>query len=138
MGVNDSCYPYADVQLELRVRDNSTVAQIIPNHDLIDISLIGDVAVDGDTFLACSTTADYGLGEWHFPNDTLVTGPGDNTTGPDIYSTEEAMAVFLSRRRNATSPVGIYVCDIYNNSNDTQSLYVGIYTTDGGTQKYLY
>ena len=40
--------------------------------------------------------------------------------------------VRLNRRNNATSPTGVYRCEIPDASGTNQTLYVGIYVESGG------
>ena len=68
------------------------------------------------------------LGDWYFPDGTLVIDGQDASR--DIYRNRGPSVVRLNRRNNATSPTGVYRCEIPDASGTTQTLYVGVYTTD--------
>ena len=126
---------FLDVGLELRVRvqEGDPSIQSIQNHGWIDIETIGEQRNFGDTFLVCATsTPDNGTIDWYFPNGTGVSDDGE-ITGPDIYMNRTATLAHLSRRRNATTPVGIYRCEISGSNGGTTFLYAGIYTSTGGS-----
>ena len=80
----------------------------------------------------CSTVIVGEVRGWFFPNDTQVSERGGDN-GPDIYSTTNASSATLSQRRSVSSPTGLYRCEISDSNNITQSLYVGIYTSNGGS-----
>ena len=60
---------------------------------------------------------------------------GDIGDGGDIYSSHHAQQISLNRRNSATSPSGIYHCDIPTNAfhDDTNftAVYVGLYANRG-------
>lgn len=132
--------PFTDVNLELRKRTRSGPGGVemesILNHDLLDIATIGDQMNLGDTFLVCVSSMQTETTEWYFPNGTAVSSD-DSSKGPDIYASKirAGTLVRLNRRRNATTPIGIYLCEVFESSGIMRSLYVGIYSSAGGIYK---
>ena len=129
--------PFTDVHLELRKRirrglDGIEMESIL-NHDLLDIEIIGERMNFGDTFLVCVSSMQNETREWYFPNGTVVSSD-DSNMGPDIYISKdrEDTLVRLNRRRNATTPIGIYCCEVGSSGITTRSLCVGIYNSTGG------
>ena len=89
-----------------------------------------------DLTTCCSGGQGIHRGDWYFPNGTrLPFGPAA------IYESREKKRVDL-RRWSATSPTGIYYCDIATvdvHDNETTQLtrkrvYVGLYTNGEGWQ----
>ena len=116
------------------------------NNSLVTLEDIGE----GDAALLCLTNAidccrpPYtgamgGVrGNWYFPNGTRVPSENDNSTtneGLDFYSTRGDMRVFLHRRRGGED--GVYRCEIPDENNVTQSMYIGVYTENVG-EWYMY
>ena len=118
--------------------------QTLDNHAYMDLSLVGD-ELDGDDSdtVKCHTDLDtccageqgFHRGDWYFPGGTQLPFSGD------ISEDRNSQLVDLRRKNNANSPVGIYRCDIATNAvhDDTDinvrdsPVYVGLYTTSGGT-----
>ena len=116
--------------------------QTLANNSYVDLSLVGDasdnVVCHTDLSTCCSSTQGVHRGDWYFPNGDRLPFPG----GVDIYETREAQRVDL-RRMSATTPVGIYHCEIPTlavyNENDISvraTVYVGLYTASGGKLKF--
>ena len=117
--------------------------QTLANHSYVDLSLVGE-DFSGSDSVQCNTNLDtccsmpQGVhrGDWYFPNGNRLPFPG----GGDIYETRGAQRVDIRRRNNATSPVGIYRCDIptvaVHDDSDSSvrdaPVYVGLYTASGG------
>ena len=120
-----------DVWFSLRGR-------IYQNNSVVTLGDIGE----NDTALLCMTTftaccrAPYtvengsGLGNWYFPNGTTVPSSGVSSRGThwDFYRTIGQMVVVLNRRRGGVE--GIYSCKIPDSTNVTQTIYIGLYTTN--------
>ena len=77
-------------------------------------------------------------GDWYSPGSTNRL-PFSNEVG-DIYEQRTAQRVELLRSNSATSPVGIYHCEIatiaVHDDDDTSvrdTVSVGLYTASGGT-----
>ena len=123
----------------------SFMGDILPNHAYVDLTTVGeDISASGDT-VRCHTDlntccTDYdGIhrGDWYFPDgDALLNADG----GGDIYRRRDAQVIHLRRRNNATSPSGIYHCEIETvavNDNDIdtitgETVYVGLYPPNEG------
>ena len=67
------------------------------------------------------------LGDWFFPNGTRVFSYDSST---DFYRDRDEMVVRLNRRRGGEE--GIYHCEISDSMNDTQTIYIGVYTASTG------
>ncbi len=65
-------------------------------------------------------------GEWFLPGgpNPIVDG-GDNSMA-DFSRSRRSGAVLLNRRNNAIGPEGLYRCDVIDERNITQTLYIGI------------
>ena len=117
----------------------------LPNHAYVDLTLVGVDSSDSGNTVKCHTdlgtccTIYQGIhrGDWHFPNGSALANAGG---GGDIYRTRGAQVVHLRRRNNATSPSGIYRCEIetvavYGDDVNTitgETVYVGLYPPSGG------
>ena len=120
----------------------SFLGQTLANHSYVDLSLVGDdyyydsVQCYTDLGTCCSMSQGVHRGDWYFPNGTRLPFYG----GGDIFEVHVAWKVHLLRWNSATSPVGIYHCDIptvaVHDDNDISvrtTVYVGLYTASGGT-----
>ncbi len=45
-------------------------------------------------------------------------------------------AVLINRRNNATSPIGLYRCEVLDRDGVLQSLYIGVYGASGGEDNH--
>ena len=119
----------------------------VPNHGYVDLGQVGDdtsgsdsVRCITDLITCCSGTQGPHRGDWFFPNGTRLPFPVEHQTLPiDESRGEMIVELHLS---TATSPVGIYRCDIPtnavhdDNSNSVRdTVYVGLYTASGGMCK---
>ena len=114
------------------------MGQTLADHSYVDISQVGNDGSGSDT-VQCHTDlntccrADQGShrGDWYFPNGTRLPLPG----GSDIVESRQAQRVDI-RRNSGTEPTGIYRCDIetvaVNGNGMRETVYVGLYTSDGG------
>ena len=119
----------------------SFMGAALPNHAYVDLSLVGYSGNGGDilqcyTDLSSCCTSSNGLhcGDWYFPVGNVLPASGNSI----IYQTQGNMHVDLHRRNSATSPSGIYRCDIPTNSiHDSgdssvrDTVYVGLYYNGG-------
>ena len=94
----------------------SFMGQTLANHSYVDLSLVGydsrgsdSVQCHTDLDTCCSGRQGNHRGDWYFPNGDRLPFSKDNG---DIFEHRVAQRVYLSRRNSATSPVGIYRCDI--------------------------
>ena len=115
----------------------------LPNHGYVDLSLVGNPALDPgdhsvqchtDLYSCCSGGDGPHRGDWYFPDGTRLPFPGVG----DITEARVAQRVDIRRNNNANSPSGIYRCDIPTNDvydeNDNsvrESVYIGLYATGG-------
>lgn len=77
-----------------------------------------------------SSIEPVGIGQWHFPDGTQVEirdmlGALYRNRGPSV--------VRLNRRNNATMPTGMFHCEIEDNDEINNDIYIGIYLTENGT-----
>ena len=66
-------------------------------------------------------------GRWLFPNETVVPS---SDGGWDFHRTRGNMSVLLHRRRGGEE--GVYRCDIPDELNMTQSIYITVYREGAG------
>ena len=76
---------------------------VLPNHSYVDLGMVGTSFSDS---VQCRTQN----GQWYFPDGGTLNGSGN------IYQVEpgSGMRVDLRRKNNASSPTGMYFCDIGN------------------------
>ena len=103
---------------------------------------------EGDDALLCITkqtaccrppdTGDTGkaMGNWYFPNGTRL--PSENAIGKEweLYRTRGQMAIHMNRRRGGVE--GIYLCEIPDAMNVTQTIYIGVYSASTGEWSILF
>ena len=70
-----------------------------------------------------------GLGQWFYPNGSAVPIEG---AGYDLYRNRGRSVVRLNRRRNGTSPTGLYCCEVPDSTFTTQRICANI----GGYYQY--
>ena len=112
----------------------------LPNHGYVDLRMVGTSftnSVQCHTDLETCCRSDRGIhrGQWYFPDgDPLQNISGDG----DVYEFEAVMRHDLRRRNSATSPTGIYRCEIPTNASRDNTdisvratVYVGLYTNEG-------
>ena len=118
----------------------SFMGQTLANHSYVDLSLVGDasdnVVCHTDLITCCTGVQGSHRGDWYFPNGNRLQFSSE---GGDIFEFRDAQGVDLRRRNSATSPVGIYRCEIptiaVHDDDDTSvrdTVYVGLYTGSGG------
>ena len=127
--VNSQTFPYV-----------SFMGQILANHSYVDLSLVGDATSGSDSVqchtdlsTCCGSAQGSHRGDWYFPDGNRL------QFDDDIFEAREDQRVDLRRSNSATSPVGIYRCDIPTVAvhDDTDisvraTVYVGLYTASGG------
>ena len=112
----------------------------LSNHSYVNLTLVGNDITDSGNTVRCHTDLDtccrigWGphLGDWYFPDGSVLAAGGG---GGDIYKLRDVQVVHLRRRNSATSPSGIYRCDIETDAvsdNDTdtitgETVYVRLY-----------
>ena len=117
--------------------------QTLANHSYVVLSQVGSEQNGSDSVqcitdlnTCCTSGQGTHLGDWYFPDRDRLPFNGD---GDDIYEIRFDQRVDLRRMNNASSPNGIYRCDIATIAvhDDTDisvrdAVYVGIYTDTGG------
>ena len=119
----------------------------LPNHTYVDFTTVGeDISASGDTvrchtdlLTCCTSSQGIHRGSWYFPDGSVLPFV-NNPAGGDIVEDREPQVVHIHRRNNATSPSGIYRCDIETiavNDNDIanitgETVYVGLYPPNEG------
>ena len=114
------------------------MGQILVNHSYVDIGQVGtgDASLQCHTDLdtCCSKTQGSHRGDWYFPDGDRLPIPGP--AAGDIIESRLAQRVDLRHRNDANEPTGIYRCDMptdaVNNNGMRETVYVGLYTSDGG------
>ena len=110
------------------------------NHSYVNIEEVGhypngsdSVRCRTDLQSCCAGDNRFHRGDWYFPNGTRLPF-GSNSA--DILQARGVKVIDL-RRKTATSPAGIYRCDVstqavHNNSDKSvrESVYVGLYYTN--------
>ena len=123
----------------------------LPNHAYVNLTSVGEDTSNPGNILRCHTdlstccSTDHGshLGEWYFPDGSALRNA---SSGDDIYRHHEAQRVDLLHRNDATSPSGIYRCDVetiaVNDVNDDtitgETVYVGLYSPSEGIPIFVY
>ena len=118
----------------------------LANHSYVDISQVGRDVNGSDTVqcrtdleTCCSMPQGPHRGDWYFPAGDRLPFPD----GSDIVESRQAQRVDL-RRNSGTTPTGIYRCDIQTvavhatDDSVRASVYVGLYTSDGGITRIKY
>ena len=116
----------------------------LTNHSYVDLTQVGNPALNDDEHsvqchtdldTCCSSDQGQHRGDWYFPN-----GTGLALSIPDvgIHAVRVAQRVDICRDNNASSPSGVYSCEIptnaVNSPNDSavrDTVYVGVYATGG-------
>ena len=117
----------------------------LPNHAYVNLTTVGeDIGDPGDTVrchsdltTCCISGEGDHRGSWFFPDGTELPF---TATSDDIVMDREPQEVHIRRRNNATSPSGIYRCDIETMAaNDDviatitgETVYVGLYLPNEG------
>ena len=135
-----TCWFLVEVNSQQTFPYVSFLGQTLANHSYVDLSLVGEVTNGSDsvqcvTDLTYCCSGDHGShrGDWYFPNGKRLQFSGGT------YESRDDQKVGLRRWNSATSPVGIYHCDIptiaVHDDDDTSvraTVYVGLYTGSGG------
>ena len=107
---------------------------IIPNHGYV---MISDIGFTDNTALLCHTNrpilsgSSNSGGDWFAP-DGVTVGVLSSTTVPGFGRNRGDMVVRLLRRNTGTPEQGIYYCEVEDADLITQTVYVGLYNSDGG------
>ena len=74
----------------------------------------------------CRPASSGGIGEWRFPNESMVRRVGD---GDDFYRNRGSGVVKLNWRQNARIPTGLFCCEI---PDPDQKACIGVYPENLG------
>ena len=98
--------------------------------------IINDIGTaNDDTALLCHTNrpppsgSSHSEGAWFRPDETEVL-PGGGSVG--FRRNRDPMVVRLYRNTGTTAVEGIYRCEVMDDTNALQTVYVGLYNDDGG------
>ena len=117
----------------------SFVDQTLADHSYVDITQVGTgsaaVFCHTDLVTCCSGAQGVHRGDWYFPDGERLPFPSISIP-PPIFEARQNQRLDL-RRTTATEPTGIYRCDIetvagVNGNGIRETVYVGLYTSDGG------
>ena len=114
--------------------------QLYPNNSVVTLTDIGD-RFNGPALFCLTPSTDCCsvsetpneatvTREWYLPDGTLLSSAGT------AFSREQVSSAVSLYRNGATSPTGVFRCDVPDASGTSQSIFVGIYLlTDG--MRYL-
>ena len=107
--------------------------EIIPNHGYVEIDDIGSI---DDTALLCITNRippenGDSQGTWNAPDGISVQRVYAADDVPGFTRNRGPMVVRLIRTGSETPNEGIYRCDVMDNTNTAQNVYVGLYNNGG-------
>ena len=125
----------------------SFMGQALANHSYVNLSTVGSASDNSDGVLChsdlstcCSGTQGFHRGDWYFPAGDRLPFAGSSVP---IGLGRGAQIAIIRRTNDATGPTGIYRCRIATvavHSDTDQSVgetvYVGLYPTDGGKLKH--
>ena len=127
----------------------SFMGQALANHSYVDLSTVGSASDNSDSVVChtdlstCCAGGQTGQGihrgNWYFPDGTVLPFIGNSVP----FGLGRGAQFAVIRRTTATGPTGIYRCRIATNAvhSDTdisvgETVYVGLYPTDGGKLKH--
>ena len=139
--VHSQTFPYVSFGL---------MGPALANHSYVDLSTVGSAGDNSDSVVChtdlgtCCAGGQTGQGihrgSWYFPDGTIL--PFIVPSVP-IGLGRNAQIAIIRRTGGATEPTGIYRCRIATNAvhSDTdqsvgETVYVGLYPTDGGKLKH--
>ncbi len=109
---------------------------LYPNNSIVNIEDIG-VGVNAlhcitERIECCNGSDGGGSGEWYQLGQAVPIEGSEASSTANFSRTRGPSAVLLNRRNNATSPTGLYHCDVPDSGDVTRSLYIGVYGASGG------
>ena len=115
--------------------------RIIPDYSMIhggqfyDVDQNNDPSNTNDALWCQSAKNDSDIGVWYYPNGTevpLFDGGFTNSSAPSpLFSKRFSGQIALARRAALTGYEGLYKCIIPDENGVSQTLVVGVYTTNG-------
>ena len=120
--------------------------EALANNSYVDLSTVGSAGDSSDSVVCrtdlptcCSGGQGIHRGNWSFPDGTILPSIGPGVT----IGLGRTAQIAVIRRTTATGPTGIYRCDIPTNAvhddddiSVGETVYVGLYPTDGGNLKH--
>ena len=113
------------------------MGKTLPNHAYVDLSRVGDDAVQCHTDLdsCCTSVQGPHSGSWFPPSSKTL-----SSEGGDVYQTSDAQQVDLHHKNSVTPSkwAGIYCCNIATvaDQSEGESVYIGLYES-GGMCNYI-
>lgn len=132
------CAEMAAPQQILTLQFNSTP---LLNNSIFPLESIGE---DIDSSIQCLTsrsdccdsiaTGTVGTGDWIDPSGNVLTSATRSSEGMDFYRDRDPGGIDLRRRNNATSPEGVFLCQIpqAGTSGMMDVAFIGIYLEGNG------
>ncbi len=109
---------------------------LFPNNSIVNIEDIGANAnalhCITDRMNCCRASDGGASGEWYQPGQTNPVVSGGRISMENISRSRNSSAVRLNRRNNATSPAGLYRCEILDSGGVNRSLFIALYNASGG------
>ena len=101
------------------------------NNSIVTITDIGEEIHSAllciTTNINCCASINGRVGGWYLPNGTFIDGNGQN-----FYQNRGSSALRLFLRSGATSPNGVFHCQIPDASGALQRIYIGLFPTNAG------
>ncbi len=118
---------HAEVMFQLRGQFYSSHSILDPSTISIDTSSLFCITTTVACCQSTHTGTGMGAGQLYFPNGTeVLVGPSN-----PLYMTRGASIVRLNRASSATTPSGLYRCEVPV-TDSTESVYIGLYTVGQG------
>jgi hypothetical protein len=101
------------------------------SHSIVNLNMIDEniLKCHTDKTDCCRFEPSGGIGEWQFPNGSVVR---KNSDGDDFYRDRGSGVVNLNWRQNARIPPGLFCCEI---PDPDQNACIGVYPENLG--KYM-
>ena len=111
--------------------------QVYPNNSVITLTDIGNMSsrlallclTDN---VQCCNSSDPFSGEWYLPSGRQI------PTSDTPFSSMRGYSVVSLYHNAATSPTGVFRCEVSDASGTSQSIYVGLYLEGDGKSIYVY
>ena len=115
--------------------------QVYRNNSVVTLTDIGDIFNGPALFCltpstdCCSATETPNEAtvtrEWYLPDETLLSSAGI------AFSRDQVSSAVSLYRNGATSPTGVFRCDVPDASGTSQSIFVGVYPLTDGMRQHL-
>ena len=118
------------------------MGETIPNNSYVHLRQVGQggtpAVITCHTYLSSCCRNSSIHGGWFFPNETALPDGGKGNTNPSPISQRWLSHQRIRLQRGPSNsninaiPSGIYQCDIAISDSRKETLYVGIYESEGG------